>query len=104
MSRPELGIGMVGYGGMGKAHSLAYALAPRVREVPLLPRLRVISGRNAVAVRAAAQLFGIDRCTIDWRDVVSAPDVDIVDVCTPPGTHAEIVEAAAEAGKAILCE
>ena len=36
--------------------------------------------------------------------MIEAPDVEIVDICTPPGTHAEIVEAAAQAGKAILCE
>ena len=40
----------------------------------------------------------------DWREVIEAPDVDIVDICTPPGTHAELVEAAAGAGKAIVCE
>ena len=40
----------------------------------------------------------------DWREVIESPDVEIVDICTPPGTHAEIVEAAAAAGKAIVCE
>jgi predicted dehydrogenase len=101
---PPLGIGIVGYGGMGRAHSLAYILAPHVRDLPAVPRLRVISGRNAVAVRIAAQRYGFDRFTTDWRELVDSPDVDIIDVCTPPGTHAEIVEAAAQAGKAILCE
>jgi predicted dehydrogenase len=104
VSAPELGIGMVGYGGMGRAHSLAYVLAPRVRELPAVPRLRVISGRNGAAVEHAARSLGFERFTSDWREVVAATDVDIVDVCTPPGTHAEIVEAAAQAGKAVLCE
>ncbi|MDQ6816012.1 MAG: Gfo/Idh/MocA family oxidoreductase [Actinomycetota bacterium] len=101
---PELGIGIVGYGGMGRAHSLAYTLVHHVRDLPAVPRLRVISGRNPAAVRGAAHRYGFDRFTTDWRELVDSPDVDIVDVCTPPGTHAEIVEAAAQAGKAILCE
>lgn len=46
----------------------------------------------------------MQRWTNDWREVVSSPDVEIVDICTPPGTHAEIVEAAAAAGQAIVCE
>jgi predicted dehydrogenase len=104
MTRPELGIGIVGYGGMGKAHSLAYILAPRVRDLPAVPRLRVVSGRDAAAVGRASHRYGFERSTTDWMEVVDAPDVDIVDICTPPGAHAEVVEAAAAAGKAVLCE
>src|SRR6202035_4637344 len=40
----------------------------------------------------------------DGRELVSRRDVQIVDVCTPPGTHAEIATAAVEAGKAVICE
>ena len=42
--------------------------------------------------------------TTDWRELVERPDIQIVDICTPPGTHAEIVIAAAAAGKAVVCE
>jgi predicted dehydrogenase len=101
---PEVGVGIIGYGMMGKAHSYGYTLAPRIRELPCHPRLRVISGRNGEAVRRAAQRYGVERAVTDWREVIESPDVEIVDVCTPPGTHAEIVEAAAEAGKAVVCE
>jgi predicted dehydrogenase len=100
----ELGIGIVGYGIMGKAHSYGYTLAPRVRRLPCHPRLRVISGRNKAAAALVAQSYGFDRVKSDWRELIGAPDVDVVDICTPPGTHAEIIEAAAQAGKAILCE
>jgi predicted dehydrogenase len=103
-STPEVGIGIVGYGMMGKAHSYGYTLAPHVRSLPCRPRLRVISGRNRGAVENAARAYGVERAVTDWRKVVDSPDVDIVDVCTPPGTHAEIVEAAAAAGKAVVCE
>jgi predicted dehydrogenase len=105
MSGPtEVGIGIVGYGVMGKAHSYGYTLAPRIRPLPCRPRLRVISGRNKAAAEQVARSYDFDRVTADWHEVIAAPDVDIVDICTPPGTHAEIIEAAAEAGKAILCE
>jgi predicted dehydrogenase len=104
MSAPEVGIGIVGYGMMGKAHSYGYTLAPRIRELPCRPVLRLISGRNEEAVQRAASSYGVGRAVTDWQEVVSSPEVDIVDICTPPGTHAEIVEAASQAGKAILCE
>jgi len=100
----EVGIGIVGYGTMGRAHAYAYAAAPRIRPLPCVPRVRVMSGRNQAAVERAALDLGAERFTTEWRELVEAPDVDIVDICTPPGTHAEIIEAAAECGKAILCE
>ena len=100
----DVGIGIVGYGMMGRAHAYGYTLAPRIRALPCTPRLRVISGRTADAVARAASSYGVERSTTDWRDVVNDPQVDIVDVCTPPGTHAEIVEASVAAGKAVLCE
>jgi predicted dehydrogenase len=100
----EVGIGIVGYGLMGRAHAYGYTLAPRVRDLPVAPRLAAISGRNAEAVAAAAVRYGVATWTTDWRELVARDEVEIVDVCTPPGTHAEIVEAALGAGKAVLCE
>jgi predicted dehydrogenase len=100
----EVGVGIVGYGTIGKAHSYAYAAAPRIRPLPWTPRLRAISGRSRDAVARAARDLGAEWFTTDWRELVESPDVEIVDICTPPGTHAEIVEAAAERGKAIICE
>jgi predicted dehydrogenase len=100
----QIGIGIVGYGVMGKAHSFGWTLAPRIRALPVRPRLRVISGRDAAAVERAAGQYGVERWVTDWREVVESDDVDVVDICTPPGSHAEIVEAAALAGKAVLCE
>jgi predicted dehydrogenase len=100
----DVGIGIVGYGMMGRAHAYGYTLAPRIRELEVAPRLRVISGRDPDAVARAAVRYGVEQWTSDWRALVERADVDIVDICTPPGTHAEIVEAAAAAGKAVLCE
>ena len=101
---PEVGVGIVGYGLMGRAHAYGWRTAPHVRDLPCVPRLRVMSGRDEDALRRAASLYGVEEVTTDWRALVERPDVQIVDVCTPPGTHPEIVEAAAAAGKAVLCE
>jgi predicted dehydrogenase len=104
VSLPEVGIGIVGYGTMGRAHAYAYAAAPVIRDLPCRPRLRAISGRNRSAVERAARELDAERFTTDWRELVESPDVEIVEVCTPPGAHAEVIEAAAELGKAIVCE
>jgi predicted dehydrogenase len=103
-SRPELGVAIVGYGGMGKAHSYAYRVAPMIRALPCEPQVRVITGRTAVAVESAARAYGIPEWSTTWRSAIERDDVQVVDVCTPPGTHAEIIEAAAAAGKAVVCE
>ena len=104
MAVPEVGIGIVGYGMMGKAHSFAYTVAPVMRALPVRPRLSMISGRHKEKVSAAAVAYGFDSWTTDWRELVQRPEIDIVDICTPPGTHAEIATAAAAAGKAVICE
>jgi predicted dehydrogenase len=101
---PELRIGIVGYGVMGKAHSYGYRVAPMLRPLPVTPVAAVISGRSGPAVAAAATAYGIGEHTTDWRALVTRDDIDVVDICTPPGTHAEIAQAAAAAGKAVLCE
>jgi predicted dehydrogenase len=103
-SKPEVGIAIVGYGGMGKAHTYAYRVAPMIGSLPCEPRVRVLVGRNPEAVAQAARAYGIPDWSTEWRSAIQRPDVDVVDVCTPPGTHPEIVEAAARAGKAVVCE
>src|ERR1700674_3368531 len=104
MALPEVRIGIVGYGMMGRAHSYAYTAAPVMRPLPVRPRLAVISGRDEGKVARAASAYGFESWTADWRDLVKRPDVDIVDICTPPGTHTQIAAAAAAAGKAVICE
>src|SRR2546429_9821770 len=104
VSGPQIGIGIVGYGMMGKAHAYGYAVAPLMRKLPYRPQVRVISGRDATRVAAAAAAYGIQSWVADWGELVRRPDVDVVDICTPPGTHAEIAIAAAAAGKAVICE
>jgi predicted dehydrogenase len=106
MSRPApvLRVGIVGYGLMGKAHTYGYRVAPMLRRLPVTPVVTVMSGRDAGAVAAAASAYGVPATVTDWRELIGRDDVDVVDICTPPGTHAQIAEHAAAAGKAVLCE
>jgi predicted dehydrogenase len=100
----SLGIGMVGYGFMGRAHSQAWRTVAHMFELPLSPRLAAICGRNEPAVRAVAEQQGWAGWETDWRRLIERDDVDLVDVSTPGSSHAEIAIAALEAGKHVLCE
>ncbi|MER7516627.1 Gfo/Idh/MocA family oxidoreductase [Streptomyces sp. NPDC126499] len=99
-----LGVGMVGYAFMGAAHSQGWRTAGRVFDLPLRPVLAAVAGRDAAAVRAAAGRHGWAAAETDWRALVARDDVQLVDVCTPGDSHAEIAVAALEAGKHVLCE
>jgi predicted dehydrogenase len=100
----ELGVGMAGYAFMGAAHSQAWRTAPHVFDLPLQPVMVAVSGRDALAVEAAARRLGWASAETDWRALISRDDVQLVDVCTPGDLHAEIAIAALEAGKHVLCE
>ncbi|MBE1876026.1 Gfo/Idh/MocA family protein [Myceligenerans pegani] len=102
--RDQLGVGMVGYSFMGAAHSQAWRTAPRFFDLPLRIDMRVVAGRSADGVRAAAERLGWQDSTTDWRTLLERDDVELVDVCTPGNTHAEIAVAALDAGKHVLCE
>ncbi|MEU1278123.1 Gfo/Idh/MocA family oxidoreductase [Streptomyces sp. NPDC005805] len=101
---PTLGVGMIGYAFMGAAHSQGWRTAGRVFDLPLRPVLAAIAGRDRDAVRAAAARHGWAAAETDWRALVARDDVQLVDVCTPGDSHAEIAIAALEAGKHVLCE
>ncbi|AXJ08586.1 Gfo/Idh/MocA family protein [Arthrobacter sp. PM3] len=99
-----LRVGMVGYAFMGAAHSHAWRTAPRFFDLPLRPELAAVAGRNADGVRAAAEKMGWASAETDWRALIERDDIDLIDICTPGNTHAEIAIAALEAGKHVLCE
>lgn len=101
---PTLGVGMVGYAFMGAAHSQGWRTVGRVFDLPMRPVLAAIAGRDPSAVRAAADRHGWAAAETDWRHLITRDDVQLVDVCTPGDSHAEIAIAALEAGKHVLCE
>lgn len=104
-SRPTLGVAMIGHAFMGAAHSQAWRSAPRFfPDLPCEPVMRVAVGRDGARAAAAAERLGWAESSDDWRAVIARDDIDVVDVCTPGDTHAEIAIAALAAGKHVLCE
>ncbi len=100
----KLNVGLIGYNFMGKTHSNAWRQAGRFFDLPAEVELKTLCGRDAGKTAAAAAQFGWLKSCTDWREVVADPEIDIIDISTPNDTHAPIALAAAEAGKAILCE
>jgi predicted dehydrogenase len=100
----KLRVGMVGYAFMGAAHSQAWRTVNRVFDLPLDVDMVAVAGRDASAVARAAGRLGWREHTTDWRDLVARDDIDVIDVCTPGDSHAEISIAALAAGKHVLCE
>ncbi len=101
----EIGVGMLGYSFMGKAHTNAYrTLAYMAYPPPLMPRLVAIAGRDEAAVTEAARRYGYEKAVTDWHDLLSDPDVELFDNGGPNNLHAEPTIAAAEAGKHVFCE
>ena len=102
---PEIGVGMLGYAFMGKAHANGYKkLSYMAWPPPLQPRLVSIAGRDEAAVAEAAERYGFDRYVTDWHELVADPDVQLFDNSGPNNLHAEPTIAAAEAGKHVFCE
>jgi predicted dehydrogenase len=104
MSTQTMRVGMVGYAFMGAVHAQAWRNAHRFFPLPLTPELTVLAGRQPDAVRAASEQLGFADTETDWRRVIDRDDIDLIDICTPGDTHAEIAVAALEAGKHVLCE
>ena len=99
-----LGVGMVGYAFMGAAHSQAWRTAPHVstcRCSPGWPRCAAGTARRRRPPRNATGWAAVET---DWRALLERDDVQLIDMCTPGDTHAEIAVAALEAGKHVLCE
>ena len=104
LDKPQLRVAMVGYGFMGAAHSQGWRVAPRFFELEADPVMSVIVGRDAGRVEEAREKFGWERAETDWRRVIADPEIDVVDICSPGDSHAEIAIAALDAGKHVLCE
>ncbi|WP_435102433.1 Gfo/Idh/MocA family protein [Arhodomonas sp. AD133] len=100
----ELGIGLIGSGFMGKAHTIAYRALPAVFPEAGAVHLAVLADADEENARAAGQRLGFTRCSGDWPTLVTDPAVDIVDVCSPNHLHKPMALAAIEAGKHVYCE
>jgi predicted dehydrogenase len=101
----QIGVGVIGMGWMGETHSRSYKqVLERFRGIEFEPRLVVCSDNIESRARDACRRLGFERFAVDWREVVQDPEVEVVNITAPNGLHLEIVRAAAQAGKHILCE
>src|SRR5437667_10215541 len=100
----SLNIGLIGYGFMGRAHSNAYRKVNNFFDLEYRPVLKAACARSADKAKAFADKWGYESVENDWRKLVARKDIDLIDICTPNNTHAEIAFAAAQTGKMILCE
>jgi predicted dehydrogenase len=101
----KIGVALIGYGGIGRVHAMAY------RDIPFhyglasdsINLVGVATTRPETAAKAAAEI-GCQNWTADFHELLTRDDVDMVDICVPNQAHEEIVTAAARAGKHIYCE
>lgn len=103
MAKP-IRLGLIGCGFMGRAHSNAYRKVGNFFDLEQQIILQAVCGRNETNTNAFARKWGYASVETDWRRLVARKDIDLVDICTPNNTHAEIAIAAAKAGKMVLCE
>jgi predicted dehydrogenase len=95
---------MIGHSFMGAVHSQAWRTAPRVFDLPFDVDMTVVCGRDPKSAARAAERLGWGDWSADWQEVIGRDDVDVVDICTPGDSHADIAIAALAAGKHVLCE
>lgn len=100
----EIGVGLVGYKFMGRTHSNAYRQVAHFFDVDPQPRMVALAGRDEASVKEAAAELGWESYETDYHDLIGRDDIQLVDVATPGFTHKEIVVAALDAGKHVLCE
>jgi len=101
----EIGVGMLGYAFMGKAHTNAYIKMPIFfYPPPAKPKLVAIFGRTEERVKEAARRFGYKKYYTDWRELIRDPEVEVVDNGLPNSMHKDPCIMAAELGKHVFCE
>jgi predicted dehydrogenase len=95
---------LVGQKFMGRTHSNAFLKVGKFFDVPVLPVMHTIAGRNSAELEEFKERWGWEHATTDWKKAVADPAIGLVDVGTPNHLHAEMSIAALEAGKHVACE
>ncbi|HYF51872.1 MAG TPA: Gfo/Idh/MocA family oxidoreductase [Planctomycetota bacterium] len=105
MAQKELRVGLIGTQFMGKAHSNAWGQVNHFFPSKNLKVVKqAICGRNEERARAMADTWEWKNVVTDWRELIERKDIDLIDICTPNNSHAEIAIAALKAGKHVACE
>ena len=101
----KLNVGLIGAGFMGKAHSVAYSNMPKFFwPAPAIPVFKTICDIVPEIAEDSKDRFGFEKSCTDWNEIVNDPEIDVVSVCTPNDSHAEISIAALKANKHVICE
>lgn len=101
----EIGVGLIGYGAIGRLHALCYRMLPLIYpDLPLAPRLAAVATASAASAERARRELGDVAVTTDAAALIARDDVALVDCCAPTGDHARLAGAALDAGKALFCE
>ena len=101
----KMNVAVIGAGFMGKAHCVGLSNMPKLfTDAPFVPVFKTISDVVPEIAEDFKERFGFEKCCTDWKDVVNDPEIDIVCVCTPNNSHAEVSVAALKAGKHVICE
>lgn len=105
MASKQLGVGMVGYGFIGKMHTYAYNSIPIYYDPPPANvRLVGVCTSRQETVRRAVEHGGYEFGTTDYRELMERDDIDIINCCTPNDLHKDVLLSAIEAGKHIYCD
>ena len=105
MEKPEIRIGLLGFGAMGKTHAYAVSTLPYFcGELPFRPVIHGVATRSIEKSRAVANTYGFAVATDDENVLINDPTVDVIDICTPNILHADSVRRALAAGKHVYCE
>ena len=100
----KIGIGVIGGGYMGKAHSVAFAAVASVFDTALRPELISICASSPESAKAYRKANGFKKATHNWQGWVADPAVDAVVIASPQATHHVIAIAAFALRKPVLCE
>ncbi len=100
----SIGVGVIGTGYMGKAHSVALKAVGTVFDTALRPVCEMICATTEAGAAEKAAAFGFNRSTADWRQLVADPAVEAVIIASPQRTHREIALATIAANKPVFCE
>ena len=101
----QIGVGVIGFGWLGQAHTRSLLRIPTLFENRLFDT-ELVACSDALPARLdqATGSFGFKRASAAWESVIADPDVEVVYIAAPNMVHVQVVEAAAQAGKAVFCE
>lgn len=95
----KIGLGMIGAGRATELHMNGLR-----RYSGAHVKFKTISARRQEQVMEAKRRYGFEKATLDYHDILNDPEIDVVDICTPPYVHEEMILEALAAGKHVICE